>query len=177
MSNASQSQSFDDQVYTGFWINQTKGSSYGATLTLSRQAGSFLIAAVALYVGITGQSFWMISRFLLHRYLSSESQSDGVYHQHQAILRNSRTAPHAAQDTLMLLSAWRKRCRGLFFRLLPIWIVASLISAGFTIAGQHTVIRSNSIVTNEYPQVSFLLRSRPISLTRCYFLERNAERL
>jgi hypothetical protein len=138
MSNASQSQSFDGQVYTGFWINQAKGSPYGATWTLSRQTGSFLIAFLALFVSITGQSFWTISRFLLHRYLSSESQSDGVYHQHQAILRNSRTAPHAAQETLRLMVAWRNRTRRLFFRLLPIWMVACSISAGFAVAGQYS---------------------------------------
>jgi hypothetical protein len=137
MSNVSQLQSFDDQVYTGFWINQAKASPYGATLTLSRQAGSFLIAFLALFVGVTGQSFWTISRFLLHRYLSCESQSDGVYHQHQAILRNSRTAPHAVQETLRLMVAWRNRTRNLFFRLLPICIVACLISVGFAVAGQY----------------------------------------
>lgn len=136
MSDDFQPQSFDDQVYIGFWINQVKGSTYGATLTLKRQAGSFVIAFLALYVGIAGQNFWTISRFLLHRYLSSESQTDGVYHQHQAILRNSRTAPQAARETFRLMIAWRNRTRKLFFRLLPIWLLASLISASFAVAGQ-----------------------------------------
>ncbi|KAF2445488.1 hypothetical protein P171DRAFT_430897 [Karstenula rhodostoma CBS 690.94] len=115
MSNASQPQSFDDQIYTGFWINRAKVSTYGAPLTLDCQAGNFLIAFLALYVSIAGQSFWTISRFLLHKYLSSESQSDGVYHQHQAILRNSITAPQVAEERFKLMIAWRNRTQKLFF--------------------------------------------------------------
>ncbi|KAK7179517.1 hypothetical protein DPSP01_011952 [Paraphaeosphaeria sporulosa] len=152
MVNNSRTQSFDDQVHTGFWINHVKGPTYGATLTLNQQAGNFLIAFLALYVGVTGQSFWTIARFLLHKHLSSKSRSDGVYHQQQAILRNSKTAPGAVQDTLTLLIAWRKRSRGLIRRLLPVWIVASVISAGFAVAG----VFSSQITANQSNEVLLL---------------------
>lgn len=145
MNNTSPAPSFDDQVYTGFWINQAKGPIPSATLTLSRQSGNFLISFLAIYVGIAGQSFWSISRFFLHRYLSSESKADGIYHQHQAILRNSRTAPQAAQDIFKLMIAWRHRTHRLFLRLLPIWIVAALVSASFSVASELTALEASSI--------------------------------
>lgn len=137
MGGDSQAPSFDDQVYTGLWINHVKGSTYGATLTLSRQAGNFLIAFLALYVSVTGQEFWTISRFFLHKRLSSESQSDGLYHQQQAILRNAESAPSAVRHTFSLTIAWRNRSTRVFYRLLPIWTTAILISAAFGVAGQH----------------------------------------
>lgn len=126
---------FDDDVYTGFWINRSYGPIYGATLTLSRQGGGFLIAFLAVYVGMAGKSFWKITRFLLHSFFSSTTLPNGIYHQRQAILRNSKSALDAVEEILHAIFAWRKQSRKNPLRLVPVLFLAFVITASFAIAG------------------------------------------
>jgi len=130
-----QDNSFDDDVYTGIWINRSYGPIYGATLTLTRQNGGFLIAFLAMYVGVTGKSFWKITRFLLHSFFSSTALPNGIYHQQQAILRNSKSALDAVEEVLYAMFAWRKRARKNSLCLIPVLALAFIVTASFAIAG------------------------------------------
>lgn len=129
------SESLDDDIYLGFWINRSVGNFRGATLTLDRQRGSLLIACLALFVGATGRSLWKIIRCALHFRLSAQSLTDGVYQQRQAILRNSGLAHEAVIALLFSCHAWRKNGTPALRRTLPLALLAAILSAAFTIAG------------------------------------------
>ncbi|KAF2491600.1 hypothetical protein BU16DRAFT_468495 [Lophium mytilinum] len=125
----------DNDVYTGIWINRSFGSIYGATLTLDRQSGGLLIAFLALYVGTTGRSFWKLVSSSLHHIYSSPAASDGIYHQRQAVLRNSQSAPDAAITLILASVAWRERAQRIWRRTLPVLVVSLIVAATFATAG------------------------------------------
>ncbi|KAF2654687.1 hypothetical protein K491DRAFT_631528 [Lophiostoma macrostomum CBS 122681] len=124
-------------VYLGFWTNWSFGKVGGATLTLTQRDGGLLIAFIAIFVGGAGKSFWRIACFILHRMLSSPRPEDGIYHQTQAILRNSDTAQDAAWSLGQVIWAWRvpARFRKPFPRLFAIITLALVISVSFGVAG------------------------------------------
>lgn len=124
-----------DDIYTGVWINKAYGPIRGATLTLSRESGGLLIAFLALFVSAAGGSFWRITRYILHLSFSTESGSDGVYHQRQAILRNDQLASDAAMNLISARFAWRNRANNLNRKLLSVAALALLISATFMASG------------------------------------------
>ncbi|KAF2691131.1 hypothetical protein K458DRAFT_438815 [Lentithecium fluviatile CBS 122367] len=144
--------SFSDDVFTGFWINRAYGSCYGATLTLRRQHGGFLIAFLAIYVSLTGKSFWKIARFLLHSYFSSAATTDGVYHQRQNVLRNAKAAPDAVAEVFWIMLAWRPRARRTVSRLMFVMVVAFFVTAGFVTAG----VFSSRVAANSSNEVILL---------------------
>jgi uncharacterized membrane protein YccF (DUF307 family) len=137
MAANSVAESLSDDIFTGFWINRSHGSFYGTTLTLNRQYGGFLIAFLAVYVSLTGRSFWNISRFFMHSYYSTTIDTDGIYHQRQNTLRNARTAPDAVSDIFWIMLAWRKRAHRNVARLITVMTAAALISMGFAIASMY----------------------------------------
>ncbi|ORY06755.1 hypothetical protein BCR34DRAFT_31387 [Clohesyomyces aquaticus] len=134
------------EVHLGFWTNWAHGRLQGATVTLTQRNGGFLIAFLAIFVGMVGKSFWRLACFMLHRYFSSSDPQDGLYHQRQAILRNSDTAQDGAWRLFVSLLAWRSgaRARRPIARLLPIILAALLLSSTFGIASIFS-----SQVTNE----------------------------
>ncbi|KAF1942114.1 hypothetical protein EJ02DRAFT_466095 [Clathrospora elynae] len=133
-------------VKLGFWTNWSHGKIQGATVTLTRQHGGFLIAFLAIFIGMVGKSFWRLGCFALHRYFSSAEAQDGLYHQRQIILRNSDTAQDGAWRLLTSMFAWRsgRRARKPILRLLPIILAAFTVSAAFGVA---SIFSSN--VTSE----------------------------
>jgi len=135
MSNILSTGTGNYHVYLGFWTNWSYGRYTGATLTLSRTSAGLLIAFIAIFVGSTGKSFWRLACFMLHRRFSSASEQDAVYHQRQAILRNVSTGTDAARMLLNSMWMWRGRAHRPYRRLLPIILLALLISASFAIAG------------------------------------------
>jgi len=125
----------DVNVHLGFWTNWSYGKVQGATITLSRQHGGFLIAFLALFVGLVGKSFWRIACFALHHYLSSANPEDGLYHQRQVILRNSMNGADGFYQLSRTLWAWKGRGNRAYLRLIPIIAAAAVLSLGFGLAG------------------------------------------
>ncbi|KAF2108321.1 hypothetical protein BDV96DRAFT_652889 [Lophiotrema nucula] len=132
-------------VYTGIWINRSLGGAYGATITIDREKGGFLIAFLALYVATSGRSFWKLMRFYLHHAFSSKNHPDGVYHQRQAVLRNTQLPEDAAIELLNASIAWRKRAYKGHRRILPSAAAAALLYVAFAIAG---IFSSNVTATS-----------------------------
>lgn len=122
-------------VHIGFWTNWSHGKVQGSTLTVTRQDGNLLVAFVALFVAASGKSMWRLVCFLLHRYMSSPTPQDGLYHQRQAILRNSETPEDGAWRLLQLLWVWRKRSHRPFLRLLPPAFIAAILGFGLVVGG------------------------------------------
>lgn len=128
----------DNDIYTGLWINRAHDPISGATLTLNRRSGAFLIAFLALFVGVAGKAFWKIARFLLHSYFSSTAHPDTIYHQRQAILRNAKGAEDAVEDVLHAMLAWRKKAQKSSSRFSPVLLLAFVIVSGFAAAGMKS---------------------------------------
>ena len=127
--------STEDEIYLGFWLNRSSGTLRGATLTLDSRGGAFLIAFLALFVGVIGRSIWKVVRVVLHLSLSTIQAESGIYHQRNAILRNTSLAQDAAWEFLQTSVAWRKRSRNPHRQTLPVALVAILLSVLSTLAG------------------------------------------
>jgi hypothetical protein len=97
------------EVYLGIWTNWSHGSVTGLTLTTTLQNGGLLIAFLALFVTFTGTCSWSIIAFATHQAQSRQGSQSAVYHQRQAILRNSGTSATACWKLSRLLWAWGRR--------------------------------------------------------------------
>lgn len=120
--------------YQGNWINWSHGRIFGATITLNRRDAGLLIAFIALFVTLTGTAFWRIACFALHHYFSKEAPRDGLYHQRQAILRNSANGASGLCTLTQLVWAWRNHTSHLYRRLLPVVILTILCLGAFATA-------------------------------------------
>lgn len=124
-------------IHTGFWTNWSHGPVSGATITITRQRGTIVIAILALFISIVGTHFWNIICFCLHYGLSTSKPQDALYHQRQATLRNSATGASGLWGLLMVLSAWKqsgnnaRSCQ----RILPLVCVALCHVVAFGVAG------------------------------------------
>lgn len=105
----------------------------GATLTLKRQEADFLIALTAFFVAFVGVRFWRIICFALHRIFSTSNPQDVVYHQRQAILRNS-SAPEGDIELLLRLF-WKNRYSKQGLKLLSTALFACSCLIAFVAAG------------------------------------------
>ncbi|KAL1625938.1 hypothetical protein SLS56_007084 [Neofusicoccum ribis] len=121
-------------IHLGTWTNWSQGQILGATLTLDRQNGGLLIAGMALFVTWVATSFWRICCLMFHRMYSTDKPRDGLYHQRQAILRNSASAGSGLTSLLQTGWAWRRNTRLSFCRTLPVMLFAALCIVAFAFA-------------------------------------------
>ncbi|KAF2474435.1 uncharacterized protein BDR25DRAFT_385987 [Lindgomyces ingoldianus] len=173
-------------VHLGFWTNWSHGKVQGATITLTQRNGGFLIAFLAIFVGMVGKSFWRLGCFCMHRYFSSSDPEDGLYHQRQAILRNSDTAQDAAWRLFISLLSWRSgaRARRPIARLFPIILGALLISSAFGIASifsSHVTTDTTSEVLLTGARCGVVNQKKPHNITKMlelllpYYTERASQ--
>ncbi|KAF2267718.1 hypothetical protein CC78DRAFT_576718 [Lojkania enalia] len=99
----------DNDVFIGSWINWSQGKVAGATLTLGQKEGGFLIAFLALYVTFTGTCYWRVTAFIIHQLLCRKTAQDGMYHQRQALLRNTDGSASAFFKFLRMVLSWRSQ--------------------------------------------------------------------
>jgi hypothetical protein len=108
--------------------------SVGSTLTLSRRDADLLIAFTAFFIAFVASRGWRIVCFAFHRAYSTSRPQSAVYHQRQAILRNS-TSPESGLYMLLLLFWTNRHLSRDRFRPLPTATAAALVIGIFTIAG------------------------------------------
>ncbi|KAI0531555.1 hypothetical protein GGR58DRAFT_524421 [Xylaria digitata] len=120
-------------VYLGVWTNRSRGQVMGITLTLRRQEANLLVAFTAFFIAFIATRFWRVLCFAFHRLYATAASQNAVYHQRQAILRNSSTPEGGIQQLVQLIWANRKR-NGRFAPLLMV-IVAVICIVTFTAAG------------------------------------------
>ncbi|KAI1753937.1 hypothetical protein F4782DRAFT_539243 [Xylaria castorea] len=101
-------------VQLGVWTNCSRGSIFSPTLTLGRLEGDLLIAFTALFVALVS--------------------THAVYHQHQAILRNSSDTQSSIWLLANLLWVNRSNKRNILRPFLTI-LVAILYTVAFTVPG------------------------------------------
>lgn len=135
-------------VYHGVWINWSRGPVFGATITMTRRDGALLIAFIALFVTLVGTSFWRLSCFTLHYIYSTEVAQDGLYHQRQAILRNSANGASGLWRLGQSLYKWQASDKGAYRRLAPLIILTVVVLISF---GAASGLSSNisSAIGNE----------------------------
>jgi len=143
----------ESHVYTGVWINWSKGLVLGSTITLDQRNGSLLTAFLGIFVTLAGSAYWRILSFLIHQHRAKPGLNDAIHHQQQAILRNSGGPVAAAWQMTQLAWHWRKIASKPILRSLPfiilavgtrvLFAVAGVFSAEVTrAAGNETLIRS-----------------------------------
>ncbi|KAI8625216.1 hypothetical protein F5Y19DRAFT_479921 [Xylariaceae sp. FL1651] len=121
-------------VHTGLWINWSNGRVFGATLTLTRSDGALLTAFLALTVTVIGAQLWRIFCFTTHYLLSSATKpGDALYHQIQAVLRNTSEPAGGVVKFLQLGLAWNRRGVRALYRTLPVLLATVIITIGTAI--------------------------------------------
>ncbi|KAI8947772.1 hypothetical protein F4801DRAFT_605164 [Xylaria longipes] len=130
-------------VYVGTWTNWSRGRILGGTLTISRRDADLLIAFTAFFVAFVATRVWRIICFAIHRSCSNETPQNAIYHQHQAILRNSSTP----EEGIQLLSnvLWASKTSIGRSRPLSTVAVAIVCIFSFTIAGGFSSYISTAI--------------------------------
>ena len=122
-------------VYTGPWINWSRGAALGSTITLTQRDGGLLTAFLGIFVTSAGAAFWRILSFLIHQCRIKEGPQDGIHQQQQAILRNSGTPGAAAWQMTQLGWYWRKLSSSPVLRNLPLILLAACNMLLFAVAG------------------------------------------
>ena len=148
MSEASNASDTSVNVRLGLWTNWRHGAIRGSTITLNARDGDLLIAFIALFVSITGSLLWRIICLALHRILSTSISSDGLYHQRQAVLRNSSSSASGVWDLLTLGWYWRAKSNRAYRRVLPLCTLAACIASTFAVCGIFSS-RISSLTGNE----------------------------
>ncbi|KAH9908442.1 hypothetical protein F4778DRAFT_717254 [Xylariomycetidae sp. FL2044] len=138
-------------IHIGTWINWSRGRIMGATLTLERDDADLLIAFTAFFIAFVATRIWRIICFALHRLYSTASPQDAMYHQRQAILRNSASPEDGARLLFELLWTNRRKpnrpSRGFLRPLFPA-ILALICAPAFLLAGGYSS-RVSTAIGNE----------------------------
>ena len=143
----------DSYIYTGPWINWSKGAIPGSTITLTQRDGSLLTAFLGIFVTVAGAACWRILSFTLHQCRSQQGRKSAIHLQQQTILRNETTPGAAAWQMTQLAWYWRKISDhsirlnlpyiALAFCNMTFFTVAGVFSSEVTkAAGNETLIRS-----------------------------------
>ncbi|KAI1362255.1 hypothetical protein F5Y08DRAFT_341803 [Xylaria arbuscula] len=130
-------------VYVGSWTNWSRGQVLGATLTLPRREADLLIAFTAFFIAFVATRVWRLACFAIHRFCSKQSAQNALYHQHQAILRNSSTP----EDGLRLITYVLRANKKSFGRLSALFTaaIATVCVLSFTIAGGFSSYISTAV--------------------------------
>lgn len=142
-----------DIFYSGFWMNHGRTSSIlGLTLTLSTRNGSIFISFLTMFIRIVESHLWDVIRFLLHQSRVTQKPEDALYHQQQAVLRNSTSEPQSILRMIMLMWSWRSSAERAYTRSLPLIALISFHFAAFTAAGlfaSRVVLSSSEVLIRD----------------------------
>ena len=135
-------------IFKGVWINWSKGSVLGRSVTIDNNSGQYLISATATFVQLVGGFIWLLIAYFLHQYLVASHPSDAFLSQRQVLLRNSQEPLSTVQELLGLFSTWSLRTCLCFKAKLtppsaqalkrcsvPLILVALFVWTGFVVLG------------------------------------------
>lgn len=123
-------------IHIGTWTNWSRGRIMGATLTLSRTDGNYLLTFTSLFIALISACFWSTVRLVMHRCHSTPALCDALHHQQQVVLRNSSSAFGSVLSLCSLGWAWRQTADGkrYMLRLVPGILTAAFVAVAFSIA-------------------------------------------
>lgn len=122
-------------VHTGFWVNWSYGRVHGSTITLSPQSSAYLVAFIALFVRLAGGQLWGVLAFLASVTRSTSDPQDALYHQQQAILRNSSSPAVVTWSMLKLSWFWKGTAKRVRTRIFAFVSTGLIYIAAFAVAG------------------------------------------
>lgn len=129
------SQQVGANVYKGIWVNWSRGTILGSTLTLSDRNGGLLIAFLAIFVSAAGGALWRIISYAIHQSRAKLAYQDGLHHQQQVIFRNASTPGSASWQLLQLLFQWWDNAKRPVLRVVPLAALALVNLFLFALAG------------------------------------------
>ena len=129
------SQPSGTHVYTGIWVNWSRGAIPGSTLTLSDRDGGLLIAFLAIFVSAAGGALWRIISYIIHQSRAKLRYQDGLHHQQQVIFRNASSPGSASWQLLQLMFHWAGLTKRPALRILPLAALALINLVLFALAG------------------------------------------
>ena len=98
-------------VFEGIWMDWSKTSVRGMTLTLTVEHATLLTNSLALFVTLAGGQLWTILRFSLHQIRAQQSRTTQTHRtahdQQQVVLKNTMTDLGTAQYMFVLF--WKLR--------------------------------------------------------------------
>lgn len=149
----------DTRIYLGFWADHTRNSVVGSALTVSNQAGLYVIAFLALWVRLVGSHFWTIICFGCHQLRASPYAQDALHHQYQFLLRNSQSNIGTLWDLTKVMWYWRSTARS-FARSFPLLALALSHACLFTAAAffsSQVASTSNLVLLQRDPACGYLM--------------------
>jgi hypothetical protein len=113
-----------------FWIYQDHGHIMGQTLTVEARTGTIIVALLAILASIGTAQLWNLFTFFYHQYCASGQEADGLFWQHQALLRTMPAPTAVMADNLKLLWVSKAKVPRVF-----LWCsLPALVALCFTIA-------------------------------------------
>ena len=125
----------------------------GQTLTVEARTGTVIVALLTILASVGTAQLWNLFTFLYHQYRADGKDADGLFWQHQALLRTMPTPTALMADTLKLSWTWRSKVpRALLRCSLPFFIalcfaiaaIAAGISTAFAIDSSNIEILVDS---------------------------------
>jgi hypothetical protein len=147
-------------VYNGIWRDYSSSSIItGTTLTLDVAGANYVLSALTFLVTIAGASFWNITAFVLHHFLTKKRSPDDVDLQHRVLLRNAPTVGSSIIWLVKIHLAWSsKKRKGLWLGTLILLLPALLTFLLFSAA---------SILTSRVANKSYAGALAPILPSAC----------
>lgn len=133
------------EIYKGFWTNWVDGRIQGATLTLSREGGAYVIAFLALFVHVAGASFWRLTSFAIFWCRAHPDVDDIVVLQQQTVFRNSTSAISSLRGFFKISIRSRDRKKNLIAILWAAINVVGFLAAGI-LSSRVTSTRSDVLL-------------------------------
>jgi len=151
-------------VYTGAWIDRSRGTFAGATLTVTSEQGAILVAFLAIFVSFAAQQLWGLICFFWHLSRARGQEKKILEHQQDLSLRNSETPLQASWYFIQIAWAWKSRLDRLSwwrFAVLPT-VLPLLLSGVVLVAGilSSQIVRSTAVNVLIYKPVCGLWDSR-----------------
>ncbi|KAK8017269.1 hypothetical protein PG991_008345 [Apiospora marii] len=109
----------DGQVYLGAWTNWSRGRVMGATLTMTREQGNFLIAFTAFFIPFVVSRLWKSFAMLFHQCYSTSDPRDAVHHQRQVLLRSSSSPETSLMSFARMIWIWQGTAKRPWLRVFP----------------------------------------------------------
>lgn len=98
-------------VKRGLWVNWSKGSVMGHTLTIDASISNVVVALLAICTSIGTAQLFNVAIFLYHQIRAHGEPSDGLYWQQQALLRTFPAPTALVADYMKLWWNWRTKTK------------------------------------------------------------------
>lgn len=147
----------DNDIYTGFWTNWSRGKVLGAAVTVRSETGAIVTALLAIFVQLAAGYLWLLIAACLHHVRGRRANHlcDTMHRQHQVILKNVSAPGDVALRTLWLVWSWQSqdpRCSAF----VP-YVLMAVMAAFCAVSGIIFGVFSSYVV--ETADIEVLIRS------------------